>query len=155
MRPTARPSSPAWRRKKRVSLKQLGLQPIILREAGSGSRWVLEQALAQSGKSLAEWRIAAELGSNEAIKEAVLRGLGVAILSTWAVQKEQRHGRFHTLRIVDLPLERPLYLVWDHFAPDTVPSSGTLMLVGFFVTLFGGLPIGFALALAALTFIWV
>jgi tripartite ATP-independent transporter DctM subunit len=36
-----------------------------------------------------------------------------------------------------------------------VPSSGTLMLAGFFITLFGGLPIGFALALAALTFIWV
>ena len=29
------------------------------------------------------------------------------------------------------------------------------MLVGFFITLFGGLPIGFALALAALIFIWV
>ena len=36
-----------------------------------------------------------------------------------------------------------------------MPSSGTLMLVGFFITLFGGLPIGFALALAALIFIWV
>jgi tripartite ATP-independent transporter DctM subunit len=48
-----------------------------------------------------------------------------------------------------------LYLAWDFAAPDSVPSSGTLMLVGFFVTLFGGLPIGFALALAALTFIWV
>jgi TRAP-type mannitol/chloroaromatic compound transport system permease large subunit len=40
-------------------------------------------------------------------------------------------------------------------APDSVPSSGTLMLIGFFITLFGGLPIGFALALAALIFIWV
>jgi tripartite ATP-independent transporter DctM subunit len=48
-----------------------------------------------------------------------------------------------------------LYLIWDHFAPDTLPSSGVLMLVGFFITLFGGLPIGFALALAALIFIWV
>jgi len=48
-----------------------------------------------------------------------------------------------------------LYLAWDFTAPDSVPSSGTLMLVGFFLTLFGGLPIGFALALAALTFIWV
>ena len=48
-----------------------------------------------------------------------------------------------------------LYLAWDALAPNTVPSSGTLMLVGFFVTLFCGLPIGFALALAALTFIWV
>jgi TRAP-type C4-dicarboxylate transport system permease small subunit len=48
-----------------------------------------------------------------------------------------------------------LYLAWDFVAPDSVPSSGTLMLAGFFITLFGGLPIGFALALAALTFIWV
>jgi tripartite ATP-independent transporter DctM subunit len=48
-----------------------------------------------------------------------------------------------------------LYLAWDYVAPDSVPSSGTLMLLGFFITLFGGLPIGFALALAALTFIWV
>jgi tripartite ATP-independent transporter DctM subunit len=48
-----------------------------------------------------------------------------------------------------------LYLVWDHLSPNSVPSSSTLMLVGFFITLFGGLPIGFALALAALIFIWV
>src|SRR6266550_2941707 len=48
-----------------------------------------------------------------------------------------------------------LYCAWDFLAPASVPSSGTLMLVGFFVTLSGGLPIGFALALAALTFIWV
>jgi tripartite ATP-independent transporter DctM subunit len=48
-----------------------------------------------------------------------------------------------------------LYLAWDFVAPASVPSSGALMLVGFFVTLFGGLPIGFALALAALIFIWV
>src|SRR5205807_2405009 len=47
------------------------------------------------------------------------------------------------------------YLAWDFLAPGSVPSSGTLMLIGFFVTLFGGLPIGFALALAALIFIWV
>jgi tripartite ATP-independent transporter DctM subunit len=48
-----------------------------------------------------------------------------------------------------------LYIIWDLLLPASVPSSGTLMLAGFFITLFGGLPIGFALALAALTFIWV
>src|SRR5712672_330679 len=48
-----------------------------------------------------------------------------------------------------------LYLAWDFVAPASVPPSGVLMLVGFFITLFGGLPIGFALALAALIFIWV
>ncbi|EHR05045.1 TRAP transporter large permease [Bradyrhizobium sp. WSM471] len=48
-----------------------------------------------------------------------------------------------------------LYLAWDYLSPATVPSAGTLMLIGFFATLVGGLPIGFALALAALIFIWV
>jgi tripartite ATP-independent transporter DctM subunit len=48
-----------------------------------------------------------------------------------------------------------LYSTWNLASPDTVPSSGTLMLTGFFVTLFGGLPIGYALALAAAIFIWV
>jgi tripartite ATP-independent transporter DctM subunit len=48
-----------------------------------------------------------------------------------------------------------LYLAWDWLSPHSVPSPMTLMLLGFFVTLCGGLPIGFALALAALVFIWV
>src|SRR6202000_1365039 len=41
------------------------------------------------------------------------------------------------------------------FIPDAMPSSGVLMLVGFVLTLAGGMPIGFALALAALIFVWV
>ena len=48
-----------------------------------------------------------------------------------------------------------IYLAGDAFIPDAMPSSGSLMLVGFVFTLAGGLPIGFALALAALIFIWV
>jgi tripartite ATP-independent transporter DctM subunit len=48
-----------------------------------------------------------------------------------------------------------IWWIWDFLSPATVPSSQVLMLVGFFLTLFGGLPIGFALALAALIFIWV
>lgn len=57
--------------------------------------------------------------------------------------------------IVATALVAGLYLAWDFLSPNTVPSSSALMLVGFFITLFGGLPIGFALALAALIFIWV
>ena len=48
-----------------------------------------------------------------------------------------------------------LYLGWDAISPVTVPSSSALMLIGFFITLCGGLPIGFALALAALIYVWV
>lgn len=48
-----------------------------------------------------------------------------------------------------------LWLLWSSAAPDTVPGSGVLMLAGFVVCLVGGVPIGFALALSALIFIWV
>ncbi len=48
-----------------------------------------------------------------------------------------------------------LYMAWSTWLPDSVPSAGTFMALGFVITLCGGLPIGFALALAALVFIWV
>ena len=48
-----------------------------------------------------------------------------------------------------------LYLAWDALSPATVPSAQALMLAGFVLTLVAGLPIGFALALAALIYIWV
>src|SRR5215470_15042311 len=57
--------------------------------------------------------------------------------------------------VVATTLIAGIWWTWDFLAPASVPSSQTLMLVGFFLTLFGGLPIGFALALAALIFIWV
>src|SRR5438445_4174150 len=57
--------------------------------------------------------------------------------------------------LVAVAIVTGLYLAWDYLSPATVPSAGTLMLIGFFATLVGGLPIGFALALAALIFIWV
>src|SRR5262249_33650346 len=70
------PAGHAWARRKRIALEQLRGQPLILREAGSGSRRCLEQALAAAGKGLRDLDVTLELGSNEAIKEAVLRGLG-------------------------------------------------------------------------------
>ncbi len=57
--------------------------------------------------------------------------------------------------IAVLALVAGLFLAGDAWMADAMPSSGTLMLLGFVITLAGGLPIGFALALAALIFIWV
>ena len=47
------------------------------------------------------------------------------------------------------------WYVWASLAPDTAPGPGLLMFVGFVVSLLSGMAIGFALALAALIFIWV
>jgi DNA-binding transcriptional LysR family regulator len=116
------PPGHRWARLDKVSLKQLGREPLILREAGSGSRGCLEQALAQAGQSLAAFSVALELGSNEAIKEAVLRGLGVAVLSTHAVHKELQAGQLHALRVRELCLEREMFVVWDRRRVLPIPA---------------------------------
>jgi tripartite ATP-independent transporter DctM subunit len=83
-------------------------------------------------------------------------GIGALFMTAFALDIfSSRPLRDMTSGVIVTALIAGLYLAWDHFSPDTVPSSGMLMPVGFFVSLFGGLPIGFALALAALTFIWV
>jgi LysR family transcriptional regulator, low CO2-responsive transcriptional regulator len=116
------PATPAWRRRKRVPLDLLCEQPLILREAGSGSRWCLEQALGRAGKSLGDLHVALELGSNEAIKEAVLRGLGLAVLSTHAVHKEVEAGQLHALQVVGLDLTREMFVVWDRRRALPIPA---------------------------------
>jgi tripartite ATP-independent transporter DctM subunit len=83
-------------------------------------------------------------------------GVGALFMTIFALdQFRARPLRDAIAGVMVTALIAGLYLAWDFFAPASVPSSGTLMLVGFFITLFGGLPIGFALALAALIFIWV
>jgi DNA-binding transcriptional LysR family regulator len=102
-----------WKQRRRVSLQELSEQPLIVREAGSGSRWCLEQALHRAGQSLGDLRVVLELGSNEAIKEAIARGLGVAILSAHAVQKELQSGQLRALEVAGLELERAMFVVRD------------------------------------------
>lgn len=58
-------------------------------------------------------QIALELGSNEAIKESVLRGIGLAVLSVYAVQKELRAGELIALQVTDLNCDREIFIVWD------------------------------------------
>jgi DNA-binding transcriptional LysR family regulator len=107
------PRRHAWHRRRQIGLADLCRQPLVLREAGSGSRWCLEQALARAGTPSSSLRIALELGSNEAIKEAVLRGIGAAVLSKHVVKKELRTGALHALQINGLCLKRDIYVVWD------------------------------------------
>src|ERR1700694_2691237 len=83
-------------------------------------------------------------------------GVGALFMTIFAAELFcHRPVRDMIAGIVATGLVAGLYWAWDFAAPPSVPSSGALMGAGFFIPLFGGLPIGFALALAALTFIWV
>ena len=100
-------------KRKTVTVKQVAAHPLILREAGSGLRHCFEKSLEQAGRSLSDLRVAMELGSNEAIKEAVLQGVGVAVLSTYAVQKELKAHQLLALEISDLHCDRDMFIVQD------------------------------------------
>jgi DNA-binding transcriptional LysR family regulator len=115
-----------WRRRRQVALTDLCQQPLVLREAGSGSRWCLEQALERAGVAPSSLHIALELGSNEAIKEAVLRGSGAAVLSKHAVKKELRSGALHALKVAGLCLKRDIFVVWER--RRVLPIAARLLL---------------------------
>lgn len=94
---------------RRVSLARLAREPMIMREPGSGTRETAAEALGRSGQPV---RIVMELASNGAIKRAVARGLGVAILSRHAVSLELRLGLVVELPVAGFPLHRQWHLVY-------------------------------------------
>ncbi|APZ96435.1 LysR family transcriptional regulator [Fuerstiella marisgermanici] len=102
-----------WKKRQRIRLPDLLRRPIVLRESGSGSRWCLQQALLRKGHTLDDLNVTLELGSNEAVKEAVLNNTGIAVLSRLAVQRELDDGRLISLKIQDVDLVRDLFVVSD------------------------------------------
>ncbi|HLW64717.1 MAG TPA: selenium metabolism-associated LysR family transcriptional regulator [Gemmataceae bacterium] len=116
------PSGHALSNRKRVSLTQLIKYPLILREPGSGARHCFEKSWNEAGHSMADLQVVLELGSNEAIKEAVLRHVGVAVLSTYAVRKEQEAGKLHVLEISGLHCDREMFVVVDRRRVQPLPA---------------------------------
>jgi len=99
------------------TLRQLCAEPMIMREPGSGTREVIENALAKRGQKLQ--RIPMVLGSTEAIKRAVAAGLGVAIVSHLTIQTELASGQLAILPVRGFQLTRPLHrLCWRNRAKD-------------------------------------
>jgi DNA-binding transcriptional LysR family regulator len=101
------------RKWKKVSAKQLTGHPLVMREPGSGLRHCFENSIERVGRKLADFRVGLELGSNEAIKEAVLRGGGIGVLSVYAVQRELKLNQLHALDVSDLHCDRDMFIVVD------------------------------------------
>ncbi|MBX7102607.1 MAG: LysR family transcriptional regulator [Gemmataceae bacterium] len=96
-----------------VTLKHLTEYPLVIREVGSGLRHCFERAIERNGFTLGDLRITLELGSNEAIKEAVRQGVGVAVLSMLAVRREVQDGFLKVLEIENVTCDRDLFVIQD------------------------------------------
>lgn len=92
-----------------VPLADLVAYPMIMREAGSGTRRAAEALFAAAGL---QPQVRIELGANEAVKQAVMAGLGLAVLSRGAVQLELTHGYLTELAVQGFPLRRNWSLAW-------------------------------------------
>jgi DNA-binding transcriptional LysR family regulator len=100
-----------WAKRKSISVSELVKEPVIMREEGSGTRQMIEKCLKDNKVDTAELPVSLVLGSTEAIKTAVEDGLGVSILSAWAVRKEIQAGTLVASHFKDARFQRHFSLV--------------------------------------------
>jgi DNA-binding transcriptional LysR family regulator len=102
------PSHPLAASSRRISRAELSRLPFIVRERGSGTREVVEDALARQGIQI---EAVMSLGSTEAVKNAVANGLGAALISRLTLDLDLASGRLVTLEVEDLRIRRELRLL--------------------------------------------
>jgi len=95
--------------KKGISLKRLAEEPFLLREPGSGTRKAMEQLFARQHLEI---KVRMELGSNEAIKQAVVGGLGLSVLSRHTLVLDAPTQRLAILDVQEFPIERHWYVAY-------------------------------------------
>jgi DNA-binding transcriptional LysR family regulator len=107
------PKSHRWAKKQTISLPELLVEPFVLREKGSATRDIFESYLKEKKLiHLSRLNICGELGSSEAIKEAVIAGLGVSVMSMHAIKRELSQRLLIEIPIEGCLIERKIYLIY-------------------------------------------
>ncbi len=86
-----------------IPIKRLNNEPFIMRELGSGTRHAVEQLFEAHNISI---KVRLELGSNEAIKQAIAGGLGISVLSRHCMALEGEGGQIALLDVEHFPIQR-------------------------------------------------
>ncbi len=96
-----------------ITLEELEAEPFVIREKGSGSRDTFEKFLKEKcDAGLSRFNIVVELGSSEAVREAVISGLGVSVISIHAVRRELQQGILRQVDIKNCRIERNFHLIY-------------------------------------------
>ena len=90
-----------------VSMERLALETLVVREQGSGTRAAAERHFAAHGLAI---RPGCEFGTNEAIKQAVRAGLGLAVVSAQTIELELQTGCLAVLSVQGFPIVRQWYV---------------------------------------------
>jgi LysR family transcriptional regulator, low CO2-responsive transcriptional regulator len=95
--------------KRNIELKELNNQPFIMREQGSGTRESIVDLFTNNNLAV---KVKLELGSNEAIKQAIYGGLGISILSEHCLISEGISGDLTVLDFKHFPIERRWFVAY-------------------------------------------
>lgn len=91
-----------------LSLADLAHQSFLMRETGSGTRKAVDRHLARSGHAL---NVKLSLGSNEAIRDLVASGMGLAILSRHVLGEKPEQDGLRIIDVAGFPLQQPWSIV--------------------------------------------
>jgi DNA-binding transcriptional LysR family regulator len=94
-----------------IALSALRSAALLVRERGSGTREVLEQALKRAGAPISKLQVAMELGSTETLLACVEAGLGVGFASRFALERQRSLGTLATVKVKGLRVVREFSLV--------------------------------------------
>jgi len=112
------PKEHAWSRRRYVHLTDLRSEKFISRERGSGTLDSFRRLLTAKGQPLDEvLDISMELGSTESVKQALMAGFGISILSRISIRHELEEGTIVKVPIRGLTLERDFYQVYHRHRP--------------------------------------
>ena len=116
----------SWASRRRpLELAEIAATPLVMREAGSGTRDTLTDHLAAQDPPLRP-RIAMELGTSAAVRSAIAAGVGPGVLSRLAVRDDLVLGRLVAVEVAGPPLTRQLTAVWR--SGDPLPQEGQRLL---------------------------
>src|SRR5213594_3713284 len=117
------PAGHRWAKRRDIAPDQLAGEPMLMREPGSATRTVTERALQRAG---VKFEAAMELDHTEAIKQGVMAGLGVSLVSIYAVQGEIATRRLYALRLRGMRVQRHFHVI-HHEARRVTASARAFM----------------------------
>lgn len=130
---------------KHITLKRLAEETLVVREPGSGTRASMERHFAEHGLAC---RAGCELGTNEALKQAVRAGLGLGVVSAQTIELELQTACLVVLPVETFPIVRRWFVL--HRAHKRL-STAALTFRGLLLALDPARPVEEALPEIALT----
>ncbi len=95
-----------------IDVKNLVNERWIFRERGSGTRKAIEEMLAVNGIKKDELNVYIETGSTEAVLAAVESGMGLSIVSRWAVKRIDSYRKIKPIKITNSKANRFIYIIY-------------------------------------------